>query len=472
MSVDKPPPSRLVFLWATGGALFWVIFLWGTWMKGVYALGFNATVFWLLMLGFFAYVNRPIDLFFRKNFYWVVPFLAMTLSFSLYQNPWLNTITAWILPVFYAFSVNYSALKDREKHSWNLRLAGGLFERILRFLEKVENSGIAFFYFLFPANERVRHIAKRVLLGLGIFLLVAVIFVIPLLSSADAVFSGMMQVAINYLADLISWEMVARIGVFLLGSIFFMSLFVAWKRKFELSLKKVDRKRDSIVAGIVLGGILGLYALFLSIQLGHLWVNELPIEFSETESLVKNGFWQLFALSGLNVVLFFVYYRNTHPLVQKILAFFTLASLLLLLSAAQRMFLYVTFYGFSYEKFFAAYTVLYSLLLFGALIAFLFREKKADIFKFLVVTFLWMYALSTVLPVEQIIFRSNVALSELEGSRIELHELKMLSTDVLDLAMERDTDFAWSLAWNGWITEQKEILAQKRWYEKNIASLL
>lgn len=472
MSTKELFAKRYVFLWAVGTSLFWVIFLWGFWMKGAYALGFNATVFWLLMLGFFAYANRPVSLFLRKNLSWVIPFLAMALSFSLYQNPWLNMITAGILPIAYAGFVNYAALKNRDKHIWNLHFMNGILERVFQVLENLEDSCRFFFCFLFPGSEKARYIMKRVLLGLGIFSLVAVIFVIPLLASADPVFRGIVDMVNMYLWNFISLEMVIRILTFIVGSFVFLSLFVSWKKSFELPLKKVDRKRDSIIAGIILSGILGIYVLFLSIQLGHLWINELPSEFSEAESLVKNGFWQLFTLSGLNVVLFFLYYRNTHPFVQKILVVFMLASILLLLSAAQRMFLYVTFYGFSYEKFFAAYTVLYSVLLFGALMVFLFQKRTADIFKFLILTFLWMYAFSTVLPVERIIFKSNMALSDLEDSRIELNELKMLSTDVLDLVEYHGSDPVWEAEWSSWINHRSGLLDKKQWYEQNVSNYI
>ena len=55
MKANKPFTSRVTFLWAAGASLFLVIFLWGTWMKGIYALGFNVTVFWLL------YIFSPIN---------------------------------------------------------------------------------------------------------------------------------------------------------------------------------------------------------------------------------------------------------------------------------------------------------------------------------------------------------------------------------------------------------------------------
>src|SRR3990167_7060518 len=186
--------------------------------------------------------------------------------------------------------------------------------------------------------------------------------------------------------------------------------------------------------------------------------------------MVKSGFWQLFFLSGINVLLYLLYYRRTSKHVQNILIAFMCASLLLLLSAAKRMGMYVFFYGFSYEKFFAAYTVIFSVFLFLRLIAALLQREKTDMVRYLVVAFVWMYAVATVLPVEQIIFRTNRALAELPNTRIDMRELQMLSADVFRLGEEQNSKHPGE--WDEWIVEKKIIAHQKHFYELTLTDLL
>jgi hypothetical protein len=175
--------------------------------------------------------------------------------------------------------------------------------------------------------------------------------------------------------------------------------------------------------------------------------------------------------------------------VQWILTAFTFASLFLLSSAGYRMGLYVAYYGFSYEKFFASYTVLYCAILFVWLISRLFINRLSNVIKFLIILFLCMYSLVTIFPVEQFILRTNVALSQKEDSRIRLFELTMLSPDVLGLikdyrdkgVLKEKTDYLSregvqkseeDFDWAPWIERQEKRLADKKWYEYNLMNLI
>jgi hypothetical protein len=191
----------------------------------------------------------------------------------------------------------------------------------------------------------------------------------------------------------------------------------------------------------------------------------------------------------INILIYFFTYRKTTLAVQRILSAFTITSLLLLISAGYRMALYVTYYGFSYEKFFASYTVLFCAILFVWLIAKVFSRKRANILKFLIILFLWMYAVVTIFPVEQFILRTNVVLSNIKESRIRLFEMTMLSPDVLSLVEKyerqgllkesagylsrvgetKDNNY---FDWSPWIERQEEIISDKIWYEKNLMNII
>jgi hypothetical protein len=151
--------------------------------------------------------------------------------------------------------------------------------------------------------------------------------------------------------------------------------------------------------------------------------------------------------------------------------------------------LYVTYYGFSYEKFFSSYTVIYCAILLIWLISRLFVKNRANILKFLILLFLWMYAFVAIMPVEQFILRTNVALSEVRESRIRLFELTMLSPDVLSLvkeyeqrgllkedvgylSREKENKSKEQFDWNPWINRQERDILNKSWYEKNLMNVM
>jgi len=451
-------------------SLYWVLTMWGIWTKEVYALGWNLTVFVVALLLLYTHAGqsaRPG----AREYVWLVPLLLIAFSYSLYENPYVKAVNMLVLPVLFVAYFIITSTKHHERVVWNLAWIRRMVERAFGFVKQIEPSISTITHALIPGGKRQSDLIKRIVIGLGILIFVSLVLFIPLLSSADSAFAEMMQRVQEFVLDVIELETLLKLVVFLLLTVLTLAGLFHWTKEEEFSVRKETKHMDAVISGIVLGGILGLYILFLFTQLQTLWVYELPEEFLSTERMVKSGFWQLFFLSGINVLLYLLYYRRTSKHVQNILIAFMCASLLLLLSAAKRMGMYVFYYGFSYEKFFAAYTVLFSIFLFLRLIAALFQKEKTDILRYLIVAFFWMYAVATVLPVEQMIFRANSTLAARSDSRLDMNELMMLSGDVLNLGREQGVAHPDS-EWSNWVEEKKDIADQKHFYEKTLTDLL
>lgn len=450
-------------------SLYWVIAIWGFWSDFLDALGFNVTIFLLGILATFLYATGVKNL--KKDYFWVFPIILIAASFSLWENPFLKAINIFFLPFILSIFFAYSFSQEKKVDLRFLILA--ILGRILILIKIAEAVRLLFGRLNFIKGEKQK-IASRIVLGLLLFFLLAFTVFIPLLSSADPTFAQLVSGLMEWFRDIISFRYAGRLLFALFFAIFLASYFLSFENKLETGSETAPKPPailfDPIVSGIVLGGILLLYIAFLSTQISNLWIDRLPINFQETERLVKSGFWQLFMLSIINIIFFFGYFRKTNMFVQNILKFFTVASFLLLLSAGHRMFLYVFFYGLSYEKFFASYTVIYCALVFIWLAYQLFFSRSADIFKFMIFSLLWMYAIATVLPVERIIFSTNAALSARADSRIKLNELRMLSYDALPLVTSFQGGAEWYGDWCSWVYKQRDILNDKKWYEKNLAN--
>lgn len=443
--------------------------MWGIWTKEVHALGWNLTVYVALLLLLFTHAGR-LERPGARDYVWLVPVLLIALSFALFENPYVKAVNMLVLPLLFVSYCIITSTRHHERVVWNTSWMWRMVERALGFVNQIEPSIAAIMHALIPGGKRQSDLLKRIVIGLAILLFVSLLLFIPLLSNADPAFAKMMQSVEEFVLHLVALETLLKLAVFLVLTVLTLAGLFHWTKEEEFSAQKEEKRMDAVVSGIVLGGILALYVLFLFTQLKTLWLVELPEEFLSTEQLVKSGFWQLFFLSGINVFLFMLYYRRTSKQVQNMLTVFMFASLLLLLSAAKRMGMYVLYYGFSYEKFFAAYTVLFSLFLFLRLIAALFQKEKTDILRYLVLAFVWMYAVATVLPVEQMIFRTNRALALRSDSRIDMHELHMLSGDVFRLGKEQNIEHPGD--WDEWIVEKRIIANQKHFYEKTLTDLL
>jgi hypothetical protein len=160
--------------------------------------------------------------------------------------------------------------------------------------------------------------------------------------------------------------------------------------------------------------------------------------------------------------------------VQGLLSVFTVACTAIVISAAGKMTLYVATYGFSYEKFYASYTVLFCLVLFIYLLYSLVTMHRQDVLKATCYLFLWMYGFGAVLPVEYLIFQSNLELAG-KGSRIHLDDLRMLSADVLPIVEREIIAFAGAQGdhnWTTWHKWQVGYVRNKKFYELNLSNVI
>jgi len=133
-------------------------------------------------------------------------------------------------------------------------------------------------------------------------------------------------------------------------------------------------------------------------------VTRLPENFRKAELLVISGFWQLFVLAVLNTGLFLMVYKRTGWEAQMILRIFILASSLLMVSAACKVWLYSYTFGLSYEKFFAMYTALFGLCILIYLVVASFSVMRFNVVRVIAFGSLWGYAVATVSPIEKFIF--------------------------------------------------------------------
>ena len=440
-------PSLFVSgLIALGIGTFFVLFVWNIWQHGINALGINFMVFWLLIV--FFYILTQQKRLSKKSISWLIPLVIIILSLGIYNNPFTSIISMLILPIIFFIFTTHESHQNIRRVLWSKSAPLTILSLFFNFLASV---------IMIPSELKEEKTTKtlpennptiigRVILGIVLLFIISIAVIIPLLSLADESFANIFKGVIDWVQNLLkNFESVpirilvaTTITALLTGGVHY------WRKKIKSPLGlNASRKntRDSIVIGIILSGILLLYLLFIGIQIHTLFISHLPNNFKETENLVKSGFWQLFVLTLINTMFYVGVFRKSTVFVQRILSVFTLASLLLIVSAAHRVFLYVTIYGLSYEKFFAFYTVIFCSIVFVWFLSlFTYHQNKpVHIVKTLSFLALWMYALATILPLEQIIFNTNLKLTQQENSRVDINELRMLGFDALP-SVERNFD--------------------------------
>ena len=445
----------------------------------------NTTLAWLILLIFIVWQKTLISA--KENKLWLIPTLFIVVSFSLYENPWLKTVSIVILPITLCVFMSQAKCKNENSYLWNYSFLFTLIRQACKPLSFIIPSAKHFQQQSQSAlKSQNKQLFKQIFLGLIILLPLAILAVI-LLGSADANFAKLIESSLQTLFQHFDFSIFLKLFCIALLSISLLALFTAWSKPWCFIPIEKTTPIDSIVAIIVLNGLLLIYGVFLFLQIEYLFIDSLPIEFNQAEHLVKSGFWQLFFLSSLNIVLFTVFYKNTSTLAQYFVSAFIAASGFLLLSAAWRMSLYIFYYGLSYEKFFASYTCLFALGIFVCLIFFSYIKEKQNLLKLIFFSALWCYGIASILPIEKIIFHSNVALEKQTETRINLDHLSALSIDVYDNITtlnnndERkqsaingfdNSTTSTNYRWSRWQHIRQKQSCQRSWYESNISAIV
>lgn len=474
--VSEPMPPSLCprqetdpLLWRSALlSLFAVTFLWGFFEHGVYALGLNTTIF---IFAFHRIAFRRQQTV-KEVLLSAPPLLMVALSFSLYENPFFKAICLPILPVLYGFYFMGEGPKD-----WRI---SAILRRVsystLLPLTKMRSAILQHTSLCSSGPSLNLPIVASIAKGLVTLLFLSCLVIIPLLSLADAGFANkiawIQEGLYKYIVVFFPETFMGRAVAFVVLDLLIIATVLAWQSEVGNERRTPTTITDSLAAGIVLGGVLVLYLIFLWVQAEHLFVAQLPSQFTEIVWYVKSGFWQLILLSVVNILIFAKYYQRTAVVVQNILAGFTLASLLILLSAGHRMLLYVSLRGFSYEKFYASYTIVFCALLFALLLCALLRRRSLETIQVTVILFVWMFGFVSLLPVEQIVLRTNIALHTSQGthSEVNLDDMKMLSSDVYSV-MDEHSSLMKSF-WDDWAIGAVDTVREKQWYEMNLSALI
>lgn len=450
--------NSIFLAWAT--ALFVVLFLWWFWSDGIYAFGFNITALWVLIFWLYFQNTKDLKEEIVRNLYWIVPLSGIILSFSLYENPFLKTINIFLLPLITLFFYSYARLSITGDTTWKLWFLREVLARKFSIWEWRKSIIQSIEY----GKWNIAIIQK---ITIWVVLLFAInIIIISLLATADSNFAEI----IGNFVKIFSFTSIIKLLFWVFLLFLFTALKLSWDDTLKINNPENEKRIDSIIAGIVIWGTLITYLTFIGVQINTIMTHPLSQSTGSVISLAKNGFWQLFFVSIINILFFFVYYKKTNESVQNILSAFVIASLIILISAWHKMFTYVYHYGLSYEKFFASYTVIYFGLLFCVMLYFVLNKKALDILKISLMMALYMYSFINIFPTEKYIFNMNTNISQRTGSHIQPYQSHMLSIDILDSVKKRQWSPLYiSQGWEYWVEKRLRKSEAKNWYEKNLS---
>lgn len=276
----------------------------------------------------------------RRDGRWYAGILALAIGVFWTANGFLQAVSllgCFLLQCFWALSL-FADIRD-----WHFGKAAGavvrlVFRSIGRFWEPVSHLAAKHRF----GGARSQSVLLGLLIGLPLAAAAA-----ALLASGDAAFRELGRRMFAGL-DFRFGTLLPRLGVFLLASLSFYGALCAQTDRPEPEAQRPCRRADALVAVTFTSVLTALYVLFCAVQIRMLFAADgsgLPAGYTYAE-YAREGFFQLLAVSGINVVLVIVAQRRfvVDRTLRIMLRLLSGCTYLLLLSSARRMLLYVRVY--------------------------------------------------------------------------------------------------------------------------------
>jgi len=209
-------------------------------------------------------------------------------------------------------------------------------------------------------KDEKKSTTKKVLAALAISS--AMLFIIiPLLTSADKVFSYYLSVLIG---DFNIANTISHTFAIVITSILFYSFL--WNIGFapKAATKNIVKKRvefDVLISCIVLGSVILTYLLFCVVQFTYLFAGAgLPGDMTYSE-YAREGFAQIIVICGINLIIFgvFLHYAKKKPVILIMLISLLLLTAVILISGFVRLNLYINAYGLTWLRLLSLWFIIY-----------------------------------------------------------------------------------------------------------------
>lgn len=314
------------------------------------------------------------------------------------------------------------------------------------FSDVITNIVMPFAYFDLPLkwtldlNSKKAPVIKRIVIALAAAIPCSILLIL-LLSSADMVFSLKSEMLLEDILNIISVHNIFLIicgitaGLYLCGCVY-----NSYSKKATVYEIKPNRMGDMIIINILLSAVLFIYTLFVVIQFKYLFAgSQLPEGLSYTE-YARKGFFELLALSCINIAAILTVVRLTknhtgkwHTFSRILCLYLCTITVVLLVSSFYKMMLYTNDDGLTRLRFFVMGFLVFEL--FGLVATYFYIVKpKFNITAIYFAIALAYYLILNIVPADNIIARNQID-KYMKGERDGLEYVFTLSEDVLP-AME------------------------------------
>lgn len=329
-----------------------------------------------------------------------------------------------------------------------LQYVGELFLYIPKFLKKSYQSFSE--KYLGWADLSGRKSLKSNALKILVWIVIAIpilLIVYPLLSSADPIFKDIITKNLpelfNRLTRLPKRMSIGNVVWFLIITILIISSF------YQLSTRQIDKKKsedkwmekrlNSTTASTTLIFMNLIYLIFCYVQIKYLFASSaLPAWFTYAQYAVQ-GFWQLVIINLINiwVLLATTSFSTPTKFTKVLLTLIFACNAIMFVSGYERLHLYLSTYGFSYERILSlSFMFLLWIWIIISFVKVFYTRFKVS--QYYIITFLLYYLVINIINIDKIVVDHNVERYHLTN-KIDMQYLSYFVTSYENLPKIMET---------------------------------
>lgn len=373
------------------------------------------TILGIITLIYFMKKERVIEN--KKALFITIPIILLSITYFIFNNYFINIINIFIIMLLTIIMCIYT-IKVKVKMP---RMITNIIELIIGALESIED--------IFKAlklnkkensekNHKIKKVIKSILISLPIILIV-----LFLLISADTIFAQIFSNITKYLNRIFSiewissnlWRLITIIFIGLYFSGFIFNLVkdnTAFNRRKEEKELKINIESTTI--NIMITTLNIIYLIFSIIQFTSLFTHVSNSKNFDYAEYARQGFFQLMIVSIINLVIIILANKNKQKGSKNqskyidIMSIITIIfTIIIIISAFYRMYLYEQEYGYTYLRLFVYYILATELILMIPIILWIIGQK-IDLLKSSILICTTMYIILNYSNIDYTIAKKNI----------------------------------------------------------------
>ena len=350
----------------------------------------------------------------KKAILWSVPIILLSLTYFIFNNILFQLFN---IPVIFALII-IMCIKITGRDISENRFIRNIVKRIFKpigilfefigdfemdeFFEKQKNN----------QSEKIKNI-KRV--GKSILISIPVILIIiALLSSADSVFGDLFSSITEFISKAFESDTFSdnllRIVLILMYFVYIACFIISFAKKEEEDYyQRKDRKikLSSLTTNMILISLNIIYFIFSVIQFKYLFMNAGKTADFDYATYARTGFFQLMFVSFINLALLRITKQNKDEFVKILKAMLIIFTIVIVISAMFRMYLYEQEYGYTHLRIFVYFILATEILMLIPILINIYTQK-IDTFDISLKIIISMYIILNFINVDYIIASNNI----------------------------------------------------------------